>query len=352
MMDIDDAVTAAHKIGRLGAEHSEVERLKFEAYMKGHCWHFEPFNDVRMCYSDIQTRMLFAVWRDCAALARQLGSAETDAHIEQQEAKPVEKIAPVQGYTPGIPWSLHLEAYDAYSKKWAPQPAMIDLEGRNCRGGFSTGELDQFIPGWRDRVSEIVKLKERIEQQDAAIARLTERAAIQPEGEPVIDLATEKNAFITSYRLWVSESTPDAHPEMVHSMALSHWGRAAGAMWLAARRRAATPAPAPVSSSIGDDAELARIDAELSMGGGLGKTARLIGQRQAIIDARTASQTGAVQADALDAARYSFLRAEAYECVIPHGAKINGRRCAWITKLHPGDSFDAAIDAAMAGSKA
>lgn len=70
-----------------------------------------------------------------------------------------EKIAPVQGYTPGIPWSLHLEAYDVYSRRWAPQPALIDLEGRGCRGGFSTSELDEFIPGWRDRVSELVRVK-------------------------------------------------------------------------------------------------------------------------------------------------------------------------------------------------
>lgn len=83
-----------------------------------------------------------------------------------------EKMAPVQGYTPGIPWAMHLEAYDAYSKKWAPQPALIDLEGRGCRGGFSTGELDDFIPGWRERLSERTALKRRVaelEQQLAAV---------------------------------------------------------------------------------------------------------------------------------------------------------------------------------------
>lgn len=69
-----------------------------------------------------------------------------------------EKMAPVQGYAAGIPWSMHLRAYDAYCKKWSPQPAMIDLEGRNCRGGFSVGELDGFIPGWRDELSEIARL--------------------------------------------------------------------------------------------------------------------------------------------------------------------------------------------------
>jgi hypothetical protein len=60
-----------------------------------------------------------------------------------------EKRAPVQGYPPGIPWAMHLRAYEVYSKKWGPQPAMIDLEGRYCRGGFHVEELNEFIPGWR-----------------------------------------------------------------------------------------------------------------------------------------------------------------------------------------------------------
>lgn len=66
------------------------------------------------------------------------------------------KTAPVQGWPHGIPWSLHLEAYAAYCKKWSPQTALI--EGW-CRGGFSTDELDEFIPGWRERAGEIPALR-------------------------------------------------------------------------------------------------------------------------------------------------------------------------------------------------
>lgn len=51
-----------------------------------------------------------------------------------------------------------------------------------------------------------------------------------------IDVEAERAAFITAYRLWCYDSHPDSHPEMVFSMAESHWGRAAGAMWLAAKR--------------------------------------------------------------------------------------------------------------------
>ena len=75
-----------------------------------------------------------------------------------------EKIAPVQGYVQGIPWSVHLEAYNEYVKRYGRQEAMVDLEGRNCRGGFSVEELDMFIPGWRDKVSEIHSLRHQLDQ--------------------------------------------------------------------------------------------------------------------------------------------------------------------------------------------
>ena len=85
------------------------------------------------------------------------------------------KVAPVQGWTPGIPWSLQLEAYDAYRARWQSQPAMIDLERRGCRGGFSTGELDQFIPGWRERASEIHDLRQSVARLRRILARYGDR---------------------------------------------------------------------------------------------------------------------------------------------------------------------------------
>lgn len=63
--------------------------------------------------------------------------------------EPTERRAPVQGFPGGIPWAVHLEAYAAYVKRHGEQQALI--EGW-CRGGFSTGELDEFVPGWRGRV--------------------------------------------------------------------------------------------------------------------------------------------------------------------------------------------------------
>lgn len=70
-----------------------------------------------------------------------------------------EKLAPVQGYKPGIPWSMHLRAYNEYCKRYGPQQALI--EGW-CRGGFGDGELDMFIPGWREEVSVMAQLKAQL----------------------------------------------------------------------------------------------------------------------------------------------------------------------------------------------
>ncbi len=70
--------------------------------------------------------------------------------------------APVQGYQGGIPWPIHLESYDAYCKRYGPQIALIDLKGRGCRGGFGDSELDEFIPGWRARVSPITEMQQRV----------------------------------------------------------------------------------------------------------------------------------------------------------------------------------------------
>jgi len=68
---------------------------------------------------------------------------------ETEKRAPVQRMGGIE-----LPWDMHLAAYEAYAKKWGEQPAMIDLEGRNCRGGFSVDELDVFIPGWQEVLAE------------------------------------------------------------------------------------------------------------------------------------------------------------------------------------------------------
>ncbi len=109
------------------------------------------------------------------------------------------KRAPVQGYGGGIPWGLHLEAYEAYSKKWGRQTALINLAGRGCRGGFATGELDDFIPGWRDKVSAATVMQNRLIAANALLREAADHivgATGALEGSDSADITNRVEAFL------------------------------------------------------------------------------------------------------------------------------------------------------------
>lgn len=65
---------------------------------------------------------------------------------------------------PYMPKAVTLAAYEVYRHLFGEQPAMIDLEGRNCRGGFGTGELIAFLYArsfpkdqWHQRFDEALR---------------------------------------------------------------------------------------------------------------------------------------------------------------------------------------------------
>jgi hypothetical protein len=105
----------------------------------------------------------------------------------------VEKRAPVQGFRGGIPWSMHLEAYDAYCKKWSKQEALIT---GGCRGGFGTGELDMLIPGWREKLSERAQMVARIVDLTAQVKALEAKLA---ERGPFVMFDNGDKAFVDSW---------------------------------------------------------------------------------------------------------------------------------------------------------
>ena len=94
------------------------------------------------------------------------------------------KLAPVQDFPGGIPWEMHLRAYAAYCNLYDSQDALIDLEGRNCRGGFSISELDTFIPGWRNELTERTELLSEI---DRLQAKLEAADALANAGKMFVD---------------------------------------------------------------------------------------------------------------------------------------------------------------------
>lgn len=65
---------------------------------------------------------------------------------------------------PEVPASVALRAYEVYCHVYGAQPALVDLKGRSCRGGFSVGELIAFLYArsfpkeeWKARVQEAFK---------------------------------------------------------------------------------------------------------------------------------------------------------------------------------------------------
>lgn len=63
-----------------------------------------------------------------------------------------------------MPSEVTLRAYEVYCELYHPQPALVDLEGRDCRGGFGVGELVAFLYArsfpkseWRQRFEEALR---------------------------------------------------------------------------------------------------------------------------------------------------------------------------------------------------
>lgn len=63
-----------------------------------------------------------------------------------------------------MPSEVTLRAYEVYCALYGEQPAMVDLAGRNCRGGFGVGELVAFLYArtfpkneWRQRFDEALR---------------------------------------------------------------------------------------------------------------------------------------------------------------------------------------------------
>lgn len=66
---------------------------------------------------------------------------------------------PSKGATIGEP--IYMAAYEVYCHVCGPHPALIDLDGKYCRGGFGTCELIAYLYArgfpraeWRQRVDE------------------------------------------------------------------------------------------------------------------------------------------------------------------------------------------------------
>lgn len=84
--------------------------------------------------------------------------------MSAQEFHPVQVNELVR--SPYLPATVTLRAYEVYCHVFSPQPAMVDLAGRGCRGGFGAGELIAFLYArsfpkeeWCDRFREALRTR-------------------------------------------------------------------------------------------------------------------------------------------------------------------------------------------------
>ena len=83
----------------------------------------------------------------------------TENKLKAQESHPIQSLNFSRFGAPEISRDVTERAYQVYAKVYGPQPAILDLKGRGCRGGFSIAELVAFLYAasfpeneWRDRV--------------------------------------------------------------------------------------------------------------------------------------------------------------------------------------------------------
>ena len=94
-------IAAAEAMGAHGAPSTEGERLAFEAWMRGHCWALcatwsgteyrsDAEQDGSFSPYAARTRMLWAAWRDRAALVSEQASAPKGAVVDEATQKVID----------------------------------------------------------------------------------------------------------------------------------------------------------------------------------------------------------------------------------------------------------------------
>lgn len=81
-------------------------------------------------------------------------------------ATPTQRMFPIQfergakAHPRQVPWWIAELAYSVYAGRYGHSQS---LERLAERGGFAPGEMDEFLPDWRERCDENAALRERLE---------------------------------------------------------------------------------------------------------------------------------------------------------------------------------------------
>lgn len=103
-------------------------------------------------------------------------------------------------YPARIPWWLAEEAFGAYSSRYGRDQSLEQLA---ARGGFGTGEMDTFRPGWIEAARETTDLRAELARLGELVAKI--RASWVP-GELRFDLNLQRVRMLGLD--WLLEGVP------------------------------------------------------------------------------------------------------------------------------------------------
>lgn len=148
---MSDHQCRAAKCRRQAVEmQAEIERLRAEAH--DNTGLLSLLYDIRVAAGDREGRLMQSELVELIARQREECEQMTAAEAAKRSA-PIQRRAPVIGYfARTIPWELHCLAWEAYSQKYGSGQSAEQIADR---GGFGAGEMDRFLPDWRERVSAI-----------------------------------------------------------------------------------------------------------------------------------------------------------------------------------------------------
>jgi hypothetical protein len=78
-----------------------------------------------------------------------------------------------------IPWSVAELAYSVYAGRYGTGQS---LERLAQRGGFGPGEMDLLLPGWRERVGEVVELRGEVQRLAGLLEKARRALAVWVDG--------------------------------------------------------------------------------------------------------------------------------------------------------------------------
>ena len=111
-----------------------------------------------------------------------------------------------------VPWDMGQRAYEGYSGEYGSSQS---IERIAERGGFHPNEMDQFVPGWREELSEITALRAEVERlrKSTPVARLD---AMEAERDDVTAQLSDVQSLIDRQAkddgLWFKAATaPEAY---------------------------------------------------------------------------------------------------------------------------------------------